>query len=504
MNERVVQLGSQRFDGVWFLPRTGGAPSPHRLHATGRSDVEHLSTDDLMRTAHIRRALVERIVEAQQKVLFCSFLFADDEIVNALCAAAERLHGGVYVLTALGKHLRAEVLELDADVDANTVKQQERAKRHHDHLQRLAHAGVWLRSAEDCHAKFCVVDDQLVVVTSANATQEAYESNPEDALVVRGPSTARELGRLFAYVWQHLATLESTPGNILDVHSLPQRPPPVWGALTLGGRLDSVATVRRHEGSLQRAAIEVVDSATTRLVIATYSLIGMETHPIGDALKRAVERGVHVEVLLQPRNHVGAQRATCAWLVGLSPERVHLHGHRRTHTKSIVADGRSALLWTGNLEAAHGWADGIEVGLRIVDIGVASAIQAWTTDVIGRSTHVALASPTVEDLIARGQPRALSGDWNLQLPPGATLDWVAGAIEKHPLELLEHRGARVLRAGGVLIEVQLDEARRRIEAQVVRSGEGPLFGSKSLGWVSGGGLRLLAPPPRRRTKGQQK
>jgi len=501
--ERSVLAGLQRFDGVVFLPAAPAAPGVHRVHATGRADVTHVSTDDLARTAYIRRALIEQIASANRKVLFCSFLFADEEIVRALCAAAERLHGGVYVLTALGKHLRAEILEPDSDVDANTAKLQERARRHEDHLQRLAHAGVWLRSAEDCHAKFCVLDDESAVVTSANATQEAYESNPEDGLVVQHAPAARELGRLFAYVWQHLATLESTPGARLDVHSLTGKRPPGWRPLVDCGGVDPVATLRKEEGSLQRAAIEVIDRAKTRLVIASYSLMGMESHPIGEALQRSVERGVELDLLLQPRNHVSAQRVTCAWLVGLAPDRVRLHGHRRTHTKSIVADGQLALIWTGNLEAAHGWDNGIEVGLRVDDPGVASAIASWTSDVMHRATHIALASPTVRELVEHGQTRALTGEWTLNLPVGVSPERVGAAFEKHPLELLELSGGLALRcADEMLMDVTLAEVGRRIDGLRTRRVEG-LMGSRSRGWVSDCTLRLVAAPEPPSVQNQQ-
>ncbi len=499
---RTVVIGEQRFDGVLFFP----APASnlvHRIHATGRPDVLHVSTDDLSRTAHIRQALIDRIGEARHKVFFCSFLFADDEIVKALCAASERLRGGVYVLTALGKHLRAEVLEPDAEVDANTAKLQERARRHDEHLQRLADAGVWLRSAEDCHAKFCVVDDAIAIVTSANATQEAYESNPEDGLVVHSPPVARELGRLFAHVWQHFTTLESTPGTRLDVHTLPTTRKSPWTPLTSCDGIDPVVTLREDEHSLVRAAIDVIDSAQQRLRIATYSLMGMETHPIGDALRRAVvERGVEIELLLQPRNHIAAQSLTCAWLVGLAPSRVHLHGHRRTHTKSIVADDQVVLLWTGNLEAAHGWDDGIEVGLKVTDPKVAAAVAGWTSDVMLRETHVALVSPTVREVVEIGQPNSLTGDWLLHLP-ASTLDRVADAVERRPLELLEWRGGLIFRCGDrLLFDARINESARRIDGQNFRRVE-RLAGSRSLGWVSSCTLHLIpeAERPREQPRG---
>ncbi|MBK6575950.1 MAG: phospholipase D family protein [Sandaracinaceae bacterium] len=502
-NEPTVNLGNQRVAGVMFVPSSSRQPLPHRVQDTRRTDILHVSTDDLTRTSHIRNALIEQISEAKHKVLFCSFLFADDEVVRALCDAAERLLGGVYVLTALGKHLRAEVLELDADVDANTAKLQDRAKRHEDHLQRLAHAGVWLRSAEDCHAKFCVVDDEIAVVTSANATQEAYESNPEDGLVLGEPRAAREYGRLFAHVWQYLSTLESTPGARLDVHSLGAPRVPSWRALEGVGHVRPVTTLRRHETSLLGAAIEVIDRANDHLSIATYSFMGMEGHPIGAALGRAIARNVRVDLLVQPRNHVEAQRVSLAWLVGLAPDRVHLHGHRRTHTKSIVADGEVVLRGTGNLESKHGWDNGIEVGVIVEDAGVASAVAAWTGDVMRRATHAALLAPSARELVEAGQPSALAGAWTLRLSPGVSLAHTVNALSRNAVELLEVPGGLVLRcADELLLDVRIHEPSRTLEMLRARSVQG-LMGSRSKGWLAASVLRIVSPPtpPRDQDRG---
>lgn len=278
----TIQLGRQRVPDVLFM-RDQSPPSGvgYQVQDTGRGDIVHVSTDDLSQSAHIRDLLIAQIRAASRKVLFCSFLFADEDIVQALCEAAERLQGGVYILTALGKHLRAEVLELDDEVDAQTAKQRERAQRHDDHLRRLARAGAWLRSAEDCHAKFCVVDDACAIVTSANSTKEAYEINPEDGLALHQPLAAREFGRLFAHIWQQLTTLESLPGANLDVHSLPARPSLPWHALAGAGDSRAVTTLRKHETSLLDAAVQVIDRARGHLTIATYSFMGMEDHPVG-------------------------------------------------------------------------------------------------------------------------------------------------------------------------------------------------------------------------------
>lgn len=489
-NDAVVHFGEQRIKGVVFLPIAMEQPATYRVHRTMRRDIVHVSTDDVTRTGHIRDALIEQITNAKHKVLFCSFLFADDRIVRALCEAAERLHGGVYILTALDKHLRAEVLdEPDSDVDKNTAKLQERARHHDEHLSRLAYAGAWLRSVEDCHAKFCVVDDVCAMITSANATQEAYELNPEDGLLLLSNSVAYEFGRLFAYVWRHLATLESVPGARLDVHSLDLRAP-AWRVLSGAEGVRPVTTLRSDEASLRAAAIEIIDRAQEHLAIASYSFMGMERHLIGEALARALARNVRIDLLVQPRNHIDEQRISLAWLLNLAPGQVHLYGHRRTHTKSIVADGQIVLLWTGNLESRHGWDNGIEVGIVVEDAGVASAVSAWTGDVMQRHTHVALTSPSMRELVAAGQPLALPGEWALSLSPNMQASTVVDALSRNTAELLEVDGNPVLRCGNeLLLDIRVDEASRRID--VVRTRNKNLMGSRSMGWLAESVVRVV-------------
>lgn len=482
---RIINLGAQRVEGVMFVPRQPAVAPPPRTFDTGRPDLSYVTTDDLSRAAGIRDCIVGELARARRKVLFCSFLFADEAIVAALCDAAERMHGGVYVLTTLAKHLQPQVLfDLDAALDASAEQLKDRAARHEQHLRRLASAGVWLRSVEDCHAKFCVFDDDVSIVTSANATPEAYESNPEHGIVVRSAVIATELGRLFAQVWLELAAMESTPGSLLDLRSLRPRSTRPWRPLRGSHTVTPVATLRKAEASLQAAAIDVIEGASHHLTIATYSFSGMEQHPIGQALSRAVERGVEIDLLLQPRNHLAAQRATCSWLIAVGPSRVRLYGHRRTHAKSIVADDGDVLLWTGNLEAAHGWNDGIEVGLRIRDSGVACAVAGWTRSVMARQTHHGVRSPSAAELVAAGEKCGLTGHWKLFPSRAMSGERIAAMVARAPVEVLKHRGGVTLRCGSEgLLDVRIDGPARTIHVVGIHPARTTTSG-QNLGWAA--------------------
>jgi phosphatidylserine/phosphatidylglycerophosphate/cardiolipin synthase-like enzyme len=488
----ILSLGQQRISGTYFIPRDLVGGVSHQVQETGHRWITHVATDDLTRTAHIRSALIESIRAAREKVYFCSFLFADDAIVAALCEAAQRLRGGVYVLAALQNHLRFEAMEPEGELTEQEQKFQRRAQQHVDHLNRLAEAGVWVRSTNDCHAKFCVVDDAVAIITSANATEEAYTKNPEDGLVVQDGLVAGELGRLFAHVWLHLADLESQPGTLLNVRTRPLGPVRPWRPLTHKGAVSLVATLRRQEDALLQAALQVLDGAQTRLTLASYSLVGMENHPVGLALERAIKRGVEVDLLLQPKNHSAAQRATCQWLTGIRHGGVRLHGHSRTHTKSLVADGRDVLLWTGNLDSAHGWEDGIEVGLRIQDSGVAQAIEAWVREVIQRSTLRPLEAPSAAELAEATGRANLAGCYDLILPPMGDNAAILAALEHLPAEWLELGDAQMFRLGGAMVlDVRVEAATNRIEVLGVRRGPTPRC--SRLGWISGVTLRVTAP-----------
>ncbi|WP_309893461.1 phospholipase D-like domain-containing protein [Archangium sp.] len=419
-NEQI-EIGSQRLEDFYFLEKP--EPFPDWVgKATTVAPVEwrsttHLFTDDLTRTPHVRDALLELIRGAREKLFFCSFIFAEDEIVKALCEAAERLHGGVYVLTALEKEMQPDMSDLGEEISEYIRKREERRKHHDENLGLLARAGVWLRSSKECHAKFCVRDDEEAVVTSANATQQAYFGNPENGLRLREPWVARELGRLFAHVWLHEASAESQPGAELHVHSRTRENTP-WRPLRRETGLWPVCTLGQHEHSIRERTLALIGTARRELVMASYSAVGLKGHAVGQALRRAmVERGVRVLLVVRSRNLSEDQRKTCAWLFeGLHPNQWCLRAHPLTHAKAIVADGERALVWTGNLDGHHGYEAGIEVGIETDQPPLAGTIREYVTALAARSSQVGEPYPTLTEVAATEVKSRVTGEWVLRLP----------------------------------------------------------------------------------------
>lgn len=407
--DRVIAIGEQRVPGLYFFPDTetpntstlpvwlGDIAPPSSLDLPA---VEYFFTDDQQGIPHIRNRLLSAIAAAKNKVFFCSWIFADDHIVRALCEAAERLRGGVYVLTALEKDLRPDRNDSD-ELDPDERKQQQRRERHIDNLHNLARAGAWLRSVPDCHPKFCVVDDDLLVVTSANATREAYEDNPENGVLLRSPELTRELGRLFAHAWLHLASFESPPGANINATQLRRGKVPTWRPLQSAGIFGAVCTLGRTETSLRERTVALIDQAEHEIAIATYSVVGLENHPVGNALRRALRRGVKLLLVMRQNNWAADQCATCGWLVDeVSAENFTVRGHAKTHAKAIVIDGRHALLWTGNLDGIHGYESGLEVGIAAEHGDFVAAVRRYVIDLAARSPRFGMMRPVLAELAA--------------------------------------------------------------------------------------------------------
>lgn len=389
-------------EGLFLVPGGGSPAGPMRILPSSAGDVDITFTDETARRAHIRDAQLAAISGARRKVLFASFLFSDEAIVQALCAASERLRGGVYVITALDKHMKADLSELDAEEDLSVDRRRERERKHEELLRQMARAGVWLRSSSDAHAKLCVIDDEICAVTSANATNEAFESNPELALIVRHPGVARDLGRLFARVWLHGTTFDSEPGADLNVKSRSAGRAPGWAPLKPNGDVRAVATLGSQERSLLENTLEIIEGAEQDLCIATYSVVAIEDHPVGIALRKAARRGVRIQLVVQPKNQREDQRNSLAWLVRGAPGKVLVRGLARTHAKAIVADGAHALMWTGNLDGRHGYESGFEVGLATRRPALVEGLRAYVQELFDRASFRPVLDPKVDFLQAHG------------------------------------------------------------------------------------------------------
>ncbi|WP_117213331.1 phospholipase D-like domain-containing protein [Allorhizocola rhizosphaerae] len=315
----------------------------------------------------IKQAAIDLINGAQRKIFLASFRIGDRDLLDALFAAVDRLHGGVYVITSWTEDkLRKDLSSLE-DVDDIDVQAQ---KKRFDELTRR---GIALRGHEACHAKFLVVDDSVALVSSANLETSALadtsrkKATGENGVVIADPAEAERLARFFTRLWYSGCTWAALPGAEYALHERRPTPNPVTATPLADGPgvIWTHADAADSERGILGALHDVIGRARCELLLATFSLVGIRDRPelLLNPLRRAIaNHHVDVRLLVRARNNIAAHRADTAALADLG---VTIYGDSDTHAKGVIADGRYGALFSANFDAEHGLFDGVEVGVRL-------------------------------------------------------------------------------------------------------------------------------------------
>lgn len=383
-----LDLGARTVPG-WYWMRSGASRQPYRpATPTAGAEVSHCYSYERSPTS-IKDAALELIAGAREKIFLASFRFVDDDLRDALRKAAERLRGGVYVITSIAdRDLRETVDFAPSYEEGESEDWYERtdpaaggadvaAQEDRKHYRDLISTGIWVRGHPEFHAKFLVVDDRAALVSSANLESAALADavdrprrargfdavTGESGVVTVRRSDAETLARFFARLWYAECVWDAPPGRggyqlsrripVPVRFSVPVTAPGVPGPIWTGG----------GDRSILEAVHQICDLAREDLILATFSTKGLEDHPdlLFDPIRRALRRGVRVRLLLRSRN-LTATRST----VGLLSEwGVSIHGDDKTHAKCAIADRRHGALFSANFDAEHGIYRGVEVGMRL-------------------------------------------------------------------------------------------------------------------------------------------
>src|SRR2546423_5080598 len=106
---------------------------------------------------------------ATEKIFVAPLSLGDAQVRKALLTAANRLRGGVYVISALDdKGLDQAINKVD---DKTGIDDQIELRN----FRELTRHGVYVRGYPGLHAKFVVVDDRVALVSSANLVTRSFE-----------------------------------------------------------------------------------------------------------------------------------------------------------------------------------------------------------------------------------------------------------------------------------------------------------------------------------------
>lgn len=315
--------------------------------------------------------LIRSIASARHSIIAINPLLTDARMVNALVAARKR-RVSVKIITELRDNRGSGVKYPTRGFEAETATN---LKEHFRIVRALARERVLCRGLRHyAHGKAIVVDDQQVVLSSANWTANSlgWGSQPslEAGVSICEPPIVSAWGNALSTLWECCPfRLHSLDNDV----SLQEEPSP---ALPIG-ELDRLCMDNvqmswsyppEHYGIRDRL-VDLVRRAAQSIVFSALSFYDTDRIPIlHQALEEALARGVSVTVVVRP-GEFPADRYPDPSTRRLLERGLLLRGVEGLHAKGIAVDGAACGLFSANVnpfslqsnaESAH-----VECGLFV-------------------------------------------------------------------------------------------------------------------------------------------
>jgi len=351
----------------------------------------------------LRDSLVSMIDSAKHRVFVVSFLLGDEVVIEALLRAAERMKGGVYVITALDEDSLSRgmrEIEEDDSLPEECKKRFEQREERKKHFGRLTQGGIYVRGHSNCHAKLAIVDSHAAIIGSANFVKNGFEWTNEACIQVNDALVVADVIRLFSDLWHRGCEWEIPPG---DTYSVAERQPtesPIDPPAVDRSSDDLVWTDGPRARSLLSAIHAVIDSAAHNLVLSSYSIVGMRQSPelLIEPVANAISRGVNVRFLVRQRNAYPGQMED---LLALHDLGVEIFADTRNHAKVVVADVCDAVIFSANFDAKHGLTSGVEAGVRVTRPEVVREVCRYIDHAVAEADTHFIRNPSQLELDGR-------------------------------------------------------------------------------------------------------
>lgn len=338
-----------------------------RGNAGQRQDcLQNLSAATQITTVHIQpddghKPVLDEITNARCSIDLSMYLLSDEEILAALSSASVR---GVEVRVILEQQ------------PFNTYGGQE------DIFSQLQNVGiqvVWSPSTFTfTHAKYMVIDDQVLIVTNQNFTGSGFASNREFGVVTTDRNLVTQAAAVFEADW-------SGQTDVVGISTLIVSP------------INSRARI-----------LELINGAKESVWL--YAEV-LRDEQITQALDNAADRGVDVRVIVNPT----ADEEDVPYFLDAMSHGVQVRTLDKpyVHAKAILIDGSRALIGSQNYSSTS-LDQNRELGMILTEAGSIKRIERTYLQDWSRATPVDGVSGVATSLTRSGViGRISSGRWGV-------------------------------------------------------------------------------------------
>ena len=321
--------------------------------------------------------LVEDIDGARERVYILTYIFADDAVGRRVIDALSRAHARGVVCHVL----------FDSAGSHHWARGTMRLLRRSGTIARAAlpfHV-VRRRTRGDMrnHRKLWVIDGSIGYIGSQNIVDAGFRRgvvNQELVVRAEGP-VAAAMAEVFLVDWY------------METEQLLEEPPEDRRPLGGGARAQLLPSGPGYdEQGYESLLVWQIHRAAARVTLTTPYFLPDE--PLLSAIKSAVLRGVHVELIVSAiadQKLVGlAQRSYYEDLLAAG---VHIHEYRDflLHAKVVTIDETVAIIGSSNLDF-RSFQLNEEVSLLLLDAAVVRDVAAIQRGYVGRSSRLDLAA----------------------------------------------------------------------------------------------------------------
>jgi hypothetical protein len=342
-----------------------------------------LETNLTKKKTSIEDKLINSIKTAKSKIFISTWLLNSDKIKDALLHASKRLKGHIYIISAIEQnyfHYRYSDDEEDYE-EYNFATLEALKGKNEDQV------AVEIRGHKNAHAKFAIIDDEKVILTSANFTHSSLEltgnqrfHKNEVGLYIKDKNFVKNLSSFFKILYMqnsqaHLLFQESplirTPLYIMNKRDFSKEILQYSNSTTLKrfstGYFfiwtlpDDISALNLEKNLIESSILKIIEDEKDLLNLCSFSWKVEKESLVWNCLTKKLENKTFQCNLIINKPKNGDVNEALIYLKE-HYSNFNLFYHPQLHAKFILSK-KAWLLCTANFDMEYGLKNSIDVGI---------------------------------------------------------------------------------------------------------------------------------------------